>query len=52
MFIAAAGTRFNVESVAGWVRSAVAAGVSVITVATLIGWGGVVSAPRRVEPSA
>src|SRR5882762_3283412 len=52
MFIAAAGTRFNVESVAGWVRSAVTAGVSVITVATLIGWGGVISAPRRVEPSA
>jgi hypothetical protein len=52
MFVAAAGTRFNVESFSGWVRSAVAAGVSVITVATLIGWAGVISAPRRVKSSA
>jgi hypothetical protein len=50
MFIAAAGTRFNVEPVSGWVRSAIAAGVGVITVATLLGWGGVISAPRRVRP--
>jgi hypothetical protein len=52
MFIAAVRTRFDVESASGWVRSAIAAGVAVITVATLIGWGGVISAPRRVEPSA
>lgn len=45
MFIDAAGTRFHVQP-------AVAAGVAMITVATLIGWGGVISAPRRVEPTA
>jgi hypothetical protein len=52
LFVAVAGSRFDVGSGSASVRSAVAAGVSVITVATVIGWGAVISAPRRVEPSA
>lgn len=47
LLIGVAGTRFNVGSVPAWAGSAVTAGVSVITVAVLVGWGGVISAPRR-----
>ncbi|HEX9338320.1 MAG TPA: hypothetical protein VF892_20650 [Pseudonocardiaceae bacterium] len=44
LLIDAAGTRFHIEPAAARVWTA---GVSVITVATLIGWGAVISGPRR-----
>jgi hypothetical protein len=48
LLVAAGGNRL-VFAEGGWIRMAASAGVATLTVAALLGWGGVIASPRRAS---